>query len=264
MDFDEYWQENKRFVGLVFAAFVVFLIARGVISSTLGGDVKAQTLALSKAEGKLKTAMYNAQDRDAAKAQNDELRALVGALAEEVEFVPRPGFDLEGARSASSRYHSTLAKVREELLPRAGRANMALDGDLGQPELSPTRSEEIARYLEGLDLVDRIAQLAIETRVAGVDDLVVSLDPALRSKDGVGDLERTRVRAKLDGSGDRLLEFLRRSLRPELVPGGQPFVIEHIDMRTKKRGGGAELDLIFNVVRLHDEVHEGDDTEEVN
>jgi len=263
MDFDEYWQENKRFVGLVFAGFVIFLIARGVVSSTLGGDVKAQRLALSKAENKLKNAMYDSRDRDAAKAQNEELRALVTTLSEAVAFVPREGFNLDGARSASSRYHGTLAKVREELLPSAGRANMALDGDLGQPELSPTRSEEIGRYLEGLDLVDRIVQLAIETRVSGVDGLQVSLDPALRSKDGVGDIERTRVKAKLEGTGDRLLEFLRRARRPELVPGGQPFVIESIDMRTQKRGLGAELELTFNVVRLRAEVSGEDDAEEL-
>ena len=250
MDFDEYWQENKRFVSLVCVALVVFLIARGVISSTLGGDVKAASRALTNAEKKLKTPMYDARDRDAAKAQNVALTALVDRLSREVEFVPREGFDLEGARSATSRYHGTLARVREELLPMAGRANMGLDGDLGQPDLSPTRPEEIGRYLAGLDLVDRMVRLAIDTRVARVEGIHVALDPALRSKDGVGSIERTRVRATLGGTGDRLLEFLRRARRPELVPGGQPFVVESVDMRSAKRGVGAELEVTFNVVRL--------------
>jgi hypothetical protein len=263
MDFDEYWQENKRFVGFVLAALVVFLIARGIVSSTLGGDVKAARIALSKAESKLKTPMYDARDRDAAKRVNAELKTLVEELSAAVAFVPRKGFDLEGARSASSRYHSTLASVREELLPLAGRANMALDGDLGQPDLSPTRSEEIGRYLEGLDLVDRIVRLAIATHVARVEDLQVTLDPALRSKDGVGALERTRVRATLGGDGQELLEFLRRARRAESVPGGQPFVVESVDMRTAKRGVGAELELILDVVRLTEDTPSGDEAEEL-
>ena len=41
-----------------------------------------------------------------------------------------------------------------------------------------------------------------------------------------------------------------RARRPELVPGGQPLVIEELDMRAAKRGVGAELEIRFNVVRL--------------
>ncbi|MBC8451141.1 MAG: hypothetical protein H8D72_00365 [Planctomycetes bacterium] len=262
MDFDEYWQENKRFVGLVFAALVVFLIARGVVSSTLGGDVQAAARALSNAEGKLKAPMYDTRDRDAARKENEALKAVVAQLSEAVAFVPREGFDLVDVRSASSRYHGTLARVREELLPLAGRANMALDGDLGQPALSPTRSEEIGRYLEGLDLVDRVVRLAIDTRVSGVESLKVTLDSGLRSKEGVGEIERTRVSATLVGSGASLLEFLRRARRPELVPGGQPLVIEELDMRAAKRGVGAELEVRFNVVRLAPLTSDASDEEE--
>ena len=102
MDFDEYWQENKRFVGLVFAALVVFLIARAVVFSTLGGDVQAAARALSNAETKLKTPMYDVHDRDAAQAENEALKVVVDRLSAAVAFAPREGFDLGDARSASS------------------------------------------------------------------------------------------------------------------------------------------------------------------
>ena len=135
MDFDEYWQENKRFVGYVAAALIVFMIARSVIDSTVGGEVRSERLALKSAQDKLKTAMYDGQARDKAKIDNRELTEVVDQLSQAVGFVPRPAFELTDSRSTSSRYHSTLANTRDELLPLAGRHNMALDADLGQPEL---------------------------------------------------------------------------------------------------------------------------------
>lgn len=265
MDFDEYWQENKRFVTIVCAGLILFLIGRKVVSSTLGADVKVEARALSSAEKKLKNPMYNARDRDAAKRENETLKAVVAELAEAVAFVPRRDFTLVGARSASSRYHSTLAKVRDELLLLAGRASMVLERDLGMPQLSPTRSEEIGRFLEGLDLIERVARLAMDSHVDSVEDLGVVLDTSLDTKDGVGYMERTRVRATLEGSGSSLLEFLRRSRRAELVLGGQPLVIEAVDLRSAKRGDGAELKVTFNVVRLAQAVDsDADSDEELN
>ena len=250
MDFDEYWQENKRFVGYVAAALIVFMIARSVIDSTVGGEVRSERLALKSAQDKLKTAMYDGQARVKAKIDNRELTEVVDQLSQAVGFVPRPAFELTDSRSASSRYHSTLANTRDELLPLAGRHNMALDADLGQPELSPTRAEDIERYLEGLDLVDRMVRLAVDAGVTSMEGVQVTLDNSLRSREGVGALERTRVKAKLAGSGRALLEFLRLTQRAERVAGGQTLIVESADLRTAKRASGAELEVIFNVVRF--------------
>lgn len=250
MDFDEYWQENKRFVGLVALGLVVFLIARSVIDGTVGDAMRGERLELSKAQKKLSNAMYDARARDSARRDNQALEAVVAELSEAVAFEPRARFTLADTRSASSRYHGILANARDELLPLAGRNNMALDTDLGQPELSPTRPEDIERYLEGLDVVDRIVRLAVECRVGAMDDLQVTLDNTLRSRKGPGALEKTRVKATLEGDGRALLEFLRRTQRPEEVPGGQALVVELADLRSAKRRVGAELEVVFNVVRF--------------
>lgn len=250
MDLDEYWQENKRFVGFAVGALVVFLIARSILHSSVGGAVDAQRVALISAQNNLKQAMYDGRARDAAKRDNLALEAVVGELSAAVAFRTRPTFTLGDTRSATSRYHGILADTRDALLPLAGRQNMALDTDLGQPDLSPTRPEDIERYLEGLDLVDRLVRLAADCGVGAVDDLQVTLDTALRSREGVGAIEKTQVKAKLEGNGRALLEFLRRSQRAESVAGGQALVIEFVDMRQAKRRVGAELDVIFNVVRF--------------
>lgn len=250
MDFDEYWQENKRFVGFAVGAFIVFLIARSIIGSTVGDAVASERASLTSAQAKLRAAMYDARARDAAKRDNQALEEVVAELSAAVAFQPRPRFTLGDGRSASSRYHGILADTRDQLLPLAGRQNMALDTDLGQPDLSPTRAEDIERYLEGLDLVDRMTRVAIDCGVRAVEDVQVTLDKSLRTRDGVGAIEKTQVKASLEGSGQALFEFLRQTQRPERVPGGQALVIEFADLRTAKRTSGAELDVIFNVVRF--------------
>ncbi len=251
MDFDEYWQENKRFVGIVFAGFVVFLIARGVISSTVGDEVKAAQGKESRERSKLSAPMYSTRDRDAAERENEALVLVANQLKDAVAFVPREAFSLAGSLSPSARYHAALTKVREEILPLASRANMVVDSDLGQPDLSPTREEEIVRHLEALDLIDRALRLSIEVGLARVDKIHVALDAGLRSKGGVGIVENTRVELELGGNGAAVLEFIRRTQEPDLVIGGRAFTILSLNTSTSRRAGEIEVKLSLAVVRLH-------------
>ena len=64
-----------------------------------------------------------------------------------------------------------------------------------------------------------------------------------------GDIVEGWERA-FEGDGRALLEFLRRTQRPEEVPGGQALVVELADLRSAKRRVGAELEVVFNVVRF--------------
>lgn len=262
MDFDEYWQENKGFVGVVLAGLAVFVIARMVIAGTLGEDVNAARRTLNGAEQKLRTAMYDADARDAAQTANAGLQEVRGRLEAGAAFVPREGFDLEGAISPSSRYHRVLADLRDGLLPEAGRANLVLDRDLGQPDLSPTREEEIVRYLEAMDLVERVVRLGLDLGLERIEDVQVTLDPALRGKEGVGTVERTRVRFELGGSGAALLELLRRSQQPDRVLGGQALALGPVDVRPAKRTDDSEATVSFYVVRLAELATDDDDQED--
>ncbi|MFT6039866.1 MAG: hypothetical protein ACI9C2_000017 [Gammaproteobacteria bacterium] len=252
MDFDEYWQENKRFVGIVFTGLMVFLIARMGISSTVGAEAKDASTNEAAAVKKLRDAMYSTADRDKARKENEALVTVAGKLKQSVAFEPREGFTIAGAISPSSRYHAALADVREEIMPMAGRSNMVVDADLGQPDLSPTREEEIVRHLEALDLIDRVLHLAVDVRLGRVDKIHVVLDPSLKSKGGVGAIEKTRVDFEFSGSGAAVLEFLRRSQEPELVIGGRALTILSLDTRAAKRQGEIQTKLSLAVVRLHE------------
>ncbi len=261
MDFDEYWQENKGFVGTVFAGFVVILIAYLVIGNTLGEDVQSAKRTLGSAEAKLRTAMYDSKARDAATEANEGLEAVLAELEASVAFQPREGFDLENAISGSSRYHRVLADLRDELLPLAGRRSMVLARDLGQPDLSPTRDEEILRYLEALDMIDRVVRLGLDLGIERIEKIHVVLDAGLRSKDGVGAVERTRVEFDLGGGGDALLELLRKSQYPTAVLGGQALTLGPVDMRPAKRNKDSEASVSFYVVRLAELAPDEEDEE---
>jgi hypothetical protein len=259
MDFDEYWQENKRFVGIVFTGLVVFLIARAVISSSIGSEVVSAKNVEKAAIKKLSAAMYSSADRDEARRVNEQLGEVASQLKQAAEFVPRESFTLVGAISPSSRYHAALADVREAIMPIAGRANMVVADDLGQPELSPTREEEIVRYLEALDLIDRVLRSAIDSGLARVDKINVALDPGLKGKGGVGLVETTRVDFELGGYGTEVLEFLRRSQEPDLLIGGRAFTILSLDTRTSRRSGEIQVNLSLGVVRMHEVIKQDEE-----
>jgi hypothetical protein len=131
---------------------------------------------------------------------NEELAKTVG--------IPDPGDRVPGARgvrldpkagAATNQYFAAVSRVREELLRLAGRGNLRLPDDLGLPALAPTREAEIERYLEALDLVDRAVRLALANGVQRIDKIEIRLDPKLASRQGVGELEKTRVEVSASG-----------------------------------------------------------------
>ena len=112
-------------------------------------------------------------DLRAAREENEALRAALRTLSEAVVFRARPGFE-PGEGSATNRYFSVVADVRENLVARAGRAGVKIPDDLGLPALSPTKEQEIQRYLEALDLIERAVSLAIEVGVASVEKIKIA------------------------------------------------------------------------------------------
>lgn len=252
MNLGEWWQENKRFAVTVASGVIVFVIGAMVIDSTMARDLTATQGQLRTTRRKLETeTLYSAEQLAVLMREHEALSNVTEALKQGVAFAPRPGFVLDPARgAAANQYFQTVSSVREDLLTLAGRANLRLPEDLGLPALSPTKEPEIARYLEGLDLVDRLARMALASGVARVDKLAIQLDPKLKSKDGVGALERTRVVATLSGAPGALVQFL---LATQAAAGGGPLILEKSEMlpaRTKT--DEAVLEATFQAVRLHE------------
>jgi hypothetical protein len=250
MDLGAYWQENKRFVVGVGAGAVLFLIAYALETSHYQGRINAANRAISLKKNELKQMQFSSADQSEAEAENTALREAVAQLAAAAQFRARPEFMPDAASgSGANHYVRTVSRVREDLGLRANRANLDLDPSLGMPELSPTLEREILRYLEALDLVEAVADLAIRARADSIDKIQVRLDPGHSSRTGVGKIERTKVQMTLTGSSLALTRLLSWTQRPP--PGGRVLPIDQCEMAAaKNQAGRVRLDVTFLIARL--------------
>ncbi|QDU83883.1 hypothetical protein Pla163_09840 [Planctomycetes bacterium Pla163] len=232
MDLEEYWQENKRFLAQVGIGLVVFLVGLGVIGATVGDAKRAADSDVAVAERKLKQPYYGANERSLAQEDHDALVASIEALRSQVAFVPRPEFRSADASDLDTNHYLDVAsRVRAELMPLASRRNVDLEPTLGLPEQSPTRADEIERYLDALDVIERVVRAAIEVRVAKVDSIKVRLDPGLRGRKGTGTIERSRIAFEIHGD-DLALQRLIASTQ-EAAP--QSLVLDEVIMRRSRQ-----------------------------
>ncbi len=253
MDLGGYWQENRRFVLSVGAGVVVFFGAFAVENSVYGDERIATRNEINRLKRQLADAPFTAQDLAAAEQENAALLSSVEQLAAAARFRPRSEFVPDpSAGSPSNVYLRTLSRVREELGSRAARAGLELDSSLGMPELSPTVESEIVRYLEALDLVETVADLAIRGRVDRIDRIQVRLDPGLSSRTGLGRIERTKVSFTLSGSSLALARVLAWSQRP--APGGRVLPLDQLEMvNARGKPGEVRLDATFTIARLRED-----------
>jgi len=253
MDLNNYWQENKRFLLTIAAGLLVFFIGWMLIGRFFGDELGRQRLAGDSAARKLRTdAMYTPSDLSDAQAENEALKASVDVLQKSTAFHARSQFVLDPKRgSPNTQYFAVVSQVREELLKLAGRNNLRLPEDLGLPALSPTRESDIARYLEALDLVDRGVRMALAAQCERIDKIDIKLDPRLTSREGVGNIERTRIVFVISGKPAPLVEFLALSQQPAAAEGsGGPLLIEKSDMLPARAGNEAALEVTFLAARL--------------
>jgi hypothetical protein len=251
MDLETFWQENKRFLGLVAAGLVLFLLGELAIGAAFGDDLAAQRRALSTATRNLSgESFYGRQELERARADNEALKGALDQLARAVAFETRAPFRLDPARgSASSQYFAAASRTRDELVALAGRADLRLPETVGLPALSPTRDEEIERHLEALDLIDRVVRLCVDAGVERIDTIDITLDPALSSRQGVGFLERTRIAFKLSGDPTALQRLL---LATQAEGEGTPLLLGAVELQLPRRENeSARLDASFVVGRLH-------------
>lgn len=249
MDAGAYWQENKRFVVTVGTGALVFLIGFAVETSLFQGKINTTQRAIQLSKNQLKELKFSATDQQEAEVENVALRASVERLIGAAHFRPRPEFVPDpAAGSSANHYLRTLSRVREDLLQRANRASLKIESSLGMPELSPTVEREILRYLEALDLVESVADLAIRARADSIDKIQVVLDPGHGSR-GVGPIERTKVQMTLSGSSLELTRLLVWTQRPG--PAGRVLPIDQLEMTTAKgRPGQVRLDVTFLLARV--------------
>jgi len=253
VNLEEYWQENRRFVLGLAGGLVLFLIGLYVADAVYGTELRSARAQEAKIKRDLAQPMFTRAQLAEAEEDRERLRAAVDTLASTVAFAEREEFRLrEGLGSASAQYHEIVGRLRDELLPAAARRNLRLEATLGLPKLSPTRASDIERYLSGLDLVERVARLAIDEGVGRMEELAIRLDPEYVSRRGTGEIETTEVHVQLSGSAVALMRVLARLERPE--DGTQPATLRRMDWGSSRhREGDASIELVLVVARVTSE-----------
>jgi hypothetical protein len=250
MDLNEYWQENKRFVVSVASGLIVFVTGSMLVNGFFRDDLVQQKKSAASTESKLKNeAMYSPADLTLAEKEHEDLKHAVDVLSKAVEFEPRAAFRLDPQRgSANNQYFQAVSTTREHLLTDCGRGNLRIQEDLGLPALSPTHDSEIERYLAALDLVDRAVRVALAAGIERIDKMQILLDPKLTSRQGVGDVERTRVTFGISGHTNPMVEFLLRTQTPADYPA---LLIEKAEIQPALgKVDEAKLDVTFVLAQL--------------
>ena len=255
MDLNDYWQENKNFVLCVAAGFLVFFIGNSVIQSNIGADVAAARGRINSTQRDLGKINLTKADLREAERENEALQVAVGELVERVGFKTRPDFTLDPSRgSASNQYFAQVSMIREELSREAGRLGVTIPDDLGLPTLAPTREDELARYLQAFDLVERVVRLSFDAGVRKVDKIKISLDPKLRGPKGLESIEKTRVKVNLAGNSGALVQLLAAC---QDVSQGQVLLVQDCELTPERaRPTEAVMEINFIVARPRLELEE--------
>ena len=166
MDFNEFWQENKRWLLGCLAGVLVFLIARSIVDGRFNAPARSDA---SKANGIYKkfrkqgpeNEFYVGSHEAKAKADAKRLSERLATLREAMHYEMAPEYDLEGKGDAELHRAAVYSKVRERVFEAAARYNVEFpeDGFAWQP---PTERELLQRELVGISLVDHFVKQLME------------------------------------------------------------------------------------------------------
>ncbi|MBI5433458.1 MAG: hypothetical protein HZA52_11570 [Planctomycetes bacterium] len=251
---EDFWQENKRFVLGVAAGAAVFGIGWLATEKTLGADLRSQRARLSTIEKQLAQPRYVAADQTRAEAERERLSQAVATLNDAVSFHARPEFALDGT-SPANRYFAVQSRVREELLTLAGRAGLVVPEGLGLPALSPTKEQEIVRYLEALDVVERVVKLAIDAGCERIDEIRIALDPRLVSGKSIPDIEKTSIEFDLIGASAPLARWIAATQQERF---GDVLLIDKLNLlASRTKADESRLEVVFRVAHLYGDLEAG-------
>lgn len=260
MDFENYWQQNKKSLTALGAGLLVYLIASFMVNRTYGSalsDVNRERRGLRTQLGQ---ARYDSESLKDAREDNETLVAARDALMSAVAFRPRPDFVIDTAGgTVPAQYFTRVEEVRDRLSRRASRAGLRPPDDAWGIEMPETNAAPvIERHMEALDLIDRVANLAIDTGVARISRIQVDLDPGLNSKKGLGRIERTRVRFTFDATSASVSDLLDLSQETGTVEEPmQALAIEEFNIKNERnRPGQVKAEVTFQVVRMAGEGEE--------
>jgi hypothetical protein len=174
MNLDTMWQLHRRFITGVAIGLVVFLIGMAMIGNSAGQDLKRSNGLIGKHKRALNSPVYSQAQVSELRARLNEMEDRTQRLAQSVlpplraEYHPAPG------QSATQHYIELTGRLRTDLLGWALRQNVEIDPSLGLPAQSPTQPQMISRVLSGLDVVERVCRMAVQTGADSIQDIQIA------------------------------------------------------------------------------------------
>jgi hypothetical protein len=170
-----FWKENKKFVIAVGAGLLVMILYNALVLGPVGSSADRAKRNLLKEKAELKALMANGVPSDdsirAAKQSRDRLKQTLGTLAADTVFKAPDRYKKPDRESAKSHFESLSIDVAKELRDKATSAKLAFPSliDFG----GQVTDEVAGEYLLRLAIVERLAQVAIESEV----DKIEVIDP---------------------------------------------------------------------------------------
>lgn len=173
MNLDTLWQLHKRFLIGVAAGLVVFLIGLAIIGKTAGSTLQSAESTIGRHKRALASPAYDRNQVAALRQRLTDAATRIEDLAADTLPPLRDEYDLAGKQSATQHYITQTNALRNDLIPWALRQDVEIDESLGLPAQSPTQEQTIARVLRGLDVVERVSRLAVQTGAEAVQNIEI-------------------------------------------------------------------------------------------
>lgn len=250
-DSGDFFGKNKTLCLVLGGGLVALLVGEAAIGMLYRDDLDAALAQIRNEKKELKKELANADNLEKVRTALEKLKTGVAQIETRTQFDGTKDFELvDGGVSPENQYFDIVTRTRERLVSRAHHANIDLPESLGLPALSPTNKEEIARYLRGLDLVQRAVGFAIDAGVVRIEDL--RIEPESRTKrredkDGKRGAmtEQVRVKMKLTGTGAAITAFYQAT-----QSGAKPVLLDRTKIAAASKGDLLTGDFDFLVLRF--------------
>jgi hypothetical protein len=170
-----FWKENKKFVIAVGAGLLAMLLYNILVLGPVGSSADRAKRNLLREKAELKALMANGVPSDdsirAAKQSRDRLKQTLATLVADTVFKAPDRYRKPDRESAKSHFESLSIDVAKELRDKATSGKVAFPSlvDFG----GQVTDEAAPEYLLRLAIVERLAQIAIESEV----DKIEAIDP---------------------------------------------------------------------------------------
>jgi len=172
MDYNEIWQENKRWILGVALGAIVFWIGTLVIDGLYSAEPTERLTSKAQRAVRSEDGFYDSSARTAAESEHEELGALRQRLDKTLEFVPLDEFLLAGKGLPDLHFDSVSRRIKRQLVDSADALGVELD-DKDLAWKAPEGREQIQSSLISLCLLEQAAR-----RLMKAHEQVRAADPA--------------------------------------------------------------------------------------